>query len=65
MAAVFSVLDLDIERHLTVSETLFRPTDIQHGKGNAEKAAKLLGWRAQHMMPDVARMMVEAKQSHA
>ncbi len=58
--AVFSVLELDVEQHLCVSETLFRPSDIRFGRGNAAKAAQRLGWRAQHTMPDVARMMVDA-----
>src|SRR5712671_3172010 len=43
---VFAELDLDWREHTTVSESLFRPTDISEGKGNASKAERVLGWKA-------------------
>lgn len=60
-AAAFAVLDLDLDAHLHVDESLFRPADILFSRGNANKAAQALGWHAQKKMPDVARIMVEAQ----
>jgi GDPmannose 4,6-dehydratase len=44
-----------------VSNSLFRPTDISNGKGNAGKAARLLGWKAQVHMQEVIARMVSAE----
>ncbi len=59
--AVFDVLDLEAEAHITVNEALFRPSDIKFGRGNAAKAGSELNWRARYKMRDVARLMVEAQ----
>src|SRR5258708_5268529 len=58
---VFAELDLDWREHTTVSESLFRPTDISEGKGNASKAERVLGWKARSNMPDVISTMVKAE----
>jgi GDPmannose 4,6-dehydratase len=57
----FAELGLDWREHTTVSESLFRPTDISEGKGNASKAERVLGWKAQAHMKDVVAMMVKAE----
>ncbi len=57
----FSRVDLDWRDHTLVSDSLFRPTDITDGKGNAGKAARLLGWQAKAQMKDVIAMMVSAE----
>ena len=57
----FAELDLDWREHTTVSESLFRPTDISEGKGDASKAERVLGWKARSNMPDVVSMMVKAE----
>jgi len=44
-----------------VSGSLFRPTDISDGKGNASKAERVLGWTAKAHMKDVIGMMVAAE----
>jgi len=41
---------------------LYRPTDIAVGRANPAKAQEKLGWQAQYKLPDVVRMMVEARQ---
>ena len=58
---VFAELDLDWLDHTTVSESLFRPTDISEGKGNAGKAERVLGWKARSFMPEVISKMVKAE----
>ncbi len=40
---------------------IWRPTDIMVSRADPSKADRLLGWKAQFAMPDVARMMVEAR----
>jgi GDPmannose 4,6-dehydratase len=57
----FQELNLNWRDHTEISETLFRPTDITEGKGNAAKAERLLGWKAKATMQDVISMMIEAE----
>jgi GDPmannose 4,6-dehydratase len=56
----FAALNLDWRDHTTVSESLLRPSDISDGNGNAEKAERILGWKAAHMK-EVITMMVRAE----
>jgi GDPmannose 4,6-dehydratase len=57
----FAAVDLDWQDHTVVSNSLYRPTDISEGKGNAGKAERLLGWKAKAHMSDVIRLMVRAE----
>ncbi len=59
---VFRQLQLDWQNHIEISDTLFRPTDIAEGKGNASKAERVLGWKATLKMKDVVARMIEAEQ---
>lgn len=61
VATTFAQLNLDWREHLIVDESLFRPTDIQLGKGNPTKAGQKLGWQACYQMGDIIRMMIQAK----
>ena len=63
--ASFSCVGLDWHDHVVIDPLLFRPTDLNIGKGNPAKAREKLGWRAKHGMQDVVRMMVEAEQRGA
>ncbi len=58
----FVCAGLDWREHLVTDASLYRPTEIAVGKGNPAKAKAKLGWEAKYQMPDVVRMMVEAKQ---
>lgn len=60
-AAAFDQLNLDWRNHVEVDATLLRPADIDAGRADPSKAAQTLGWQAQHTMPDVVRMMVQAE----
>jgi GDPmannose 4,6-dehydratase len=60
VAAAFEAVGLDWREHTTIDETLFRPTEIMIGKGDASKAGEKLGWRAKYQMAEVVRMMVQA-----
>jgi GDPmannose 4,6-dehydratase len=57
----FDELDLDWREHTVLSEVFHRPTDISHGKGDATKAERVLGWKATKHMKDVIAMMVSAE----
>jgi len=58
---VFGELGLDWRESTVVSNTLFRPTDISEGRGDAGKAQRLLQWRAQERLPQVIGKMVAAE----
>jgi GDPmannose 4,6-dehydratase len=57
----FAAVNLDWRDHILGSDALIRPTDISDGKGNAEKAERLLGWKARLHMKEVILMMVRAE----
>ncbi len=56
----FQHVGLNWKEHVTIDNSLFRPTDIAIGRGDASKAERVLGWRPRYQMEDVARMMVDA-----
>lgn len=58
MAAAFAVVDLDWHDHVDLNPSLLRPTDIMVGRGNPQKAEKLLGWSAETKMRDLVRKMM-------
>ncbi|MFI4891061.1 MAG: GDP-mannose 4,6-dehydratase [Steroidobacterales bacterium] len=57
----FAAVNLDWRDHTEISRSLYRPTDISEAKGNPEKIAKLLGWKAASGMKDVVSMMIQAE----
>ncbi|NEO73457.1 GDP-mannose 4,6-dehydratase [Moorena sp. SIO3H5] len=61
VATAFATVDLDWQDHVVTDSKLFRPTDLALGKSNPAKARDKLRWQAQYKMPDVVRMMVEAR----
>jgi GDPmannose 4,6-dehydratase len=60
VATAFEAKGLDYRKHIRVNEDLFRPTDLKTSHGNPTRAAEELGWKAQTMMKDVVRMMLDA-----
>jgi GDPmannose 4,6-dehydratase len=60
VAAAFEAVGLDWHDHTTTDQTLFRPTEIMIGRGDASKAAEKLGWKPKYKMAEVVRMMVPA-----
>jgi GDPmannose 4,6-dehydratase len=57
----FSAVDLDWREYTRISADLLRPTDLSDGRGNAQKAERLLGWRADLQMKDIISRMVHAE----
>lgn len=62
--AAFSHVGLDWQQHVVTDSGLFRPTDLAISRANPSKAWNKLGWRAQHKMVDVVRMMMDAELRH-
>jgi GDPmannose 4,6-dehydratase len=61
VAEAFACVGLDWQNHVITDASLLRPTDITISRGNPTKAREKLGWQAQSKMPDIVRMMIEAK----
>ena len=62
VAQAFACVGLDWREWVVTDPSLLRPTDLVLSRGNPAKARKKLGWQAKYTMPDVVRMMVEARQ---
>jgi GDPmannose 4,6-dehydratase len=54
----FEAVKLDWQDYVVVDQGLYRPSEITIGKGNPEKAKKILDWMPQYTMPEVVRMML-------
>ena len=61
VATAFAAVGLDWRRHVVRDPGLARPSEIACGRADPSRAADRLGWRARHALPDVVRMMVEAR----
>lgn len=61
VATAFAAVGLDWRRHVVRDPKLVRPTEIELGRADTRHATERLGWTARHAMPDVVRMMVEAR----
>ncbi|MFM9011959.1 MAG: GDP-mannose 4,6-dehydratase, partial [Planctomycetota bacterium] len=61
VATAFEAVGLDWRRHVVRDPKLMRPTEIERGRADTSRATERLGWTARHIMPDVVRMMVEAR----
>jgi GDPmannose 4,6-dehydratase len=56
----FEAVGLDWREHTTIDGTLFRPTEIMIGRGDASKAADKLRWQPKFKMTEVVQMMIQA-----
>lgn len=63
VAAAFGYFGLDWKEWVEVDPELRRPADIVRSRGNPEKAARVLGWRARTTMPDVVEKMARAERA--
>ncbi len=48
------------EKHVTIDEKLFRPSEVYNLRGNPTKARRVLGWAAKTRFKDLVKIMVEA-----
>jgi GDPmannose 4,6-dehydratase len=65
VAAAFSAVGLRWRPYVRHDERLVRPTELTCGRADPARAREKLGWQARYQMPDVARMMVEARLARA
>ncbi len=56
----FARLDLDPKDFIEVDPRYFRPAEVEQLKGDASKAARVLGWKAKCTVEELAAMMVDA-----
>jgi GDPmannose 4,6-dehydratase len=59
----FLSLGLSWQEHVIIDDSLLRPSEIMVSRGNAGKAARLIGWSAKYRMRDVVQMMVKNHQN--
>jgi GDPmannose 4,6-dehydratase len=51
---------LDWEKYVRFDERYLRPTEVDELVGDPRKAQEKLGWKAQTLTPELARLMVDA-----
>jgi GDPmannose 4,6-dehydratase len=57
----FEHVGLDWKEHVRHDDRYVRPTEVDVLVGDASKAARLLGWRASTLTPQLAGLMVDAE----
>ena len=57
ISAAFSALDLNWENHVISNPKLYRPSEIRSIYGSPNKANEILNWRAEKIMPEIAKIM--------
>ena len=63
VAEAYKCVNLDWREHVSVDDSLLRPSEIMNSCGSPVKARDKLGWIPVYKMKDVVRMMVEANQN--
>jgi GDPmannose 4,6-dehydratase len=56
----FGALDLDWKKYVEIDPRYFRPTEVDHLKGNPAKAMRVLGWKPKVTFKGLIEMMVKA-----
>jgi GDPmannose 4,6-dehydratase len=56
----FGALDLDWKKYVEIDPRYFRPTEVDHLKGNPAKAMRALGWKPKVTFKGLIEMMVKA-----
>ncbi len=58
--AAFGAVDLDWTKYVEIDPYYYRPTEVDLLLGDPSKAERELGWKAQTLMPELAKLMVLA-----
>jgi GDPmannose 4,6-dehydratase len=56
----FGALDLDWKKYVEIDPRYFRPTEVDHLKGDPSKAMRVLGWKPKVTFNGLIEMMVKA-----
>lgn len=59
VALAFNSVGLDWRKYVSINEEFLRPSDINIGVGNPNKAFKDMQWKAKYKLPDIIRIMIE------
>jgi GDPmannose 4,6-dehydratase len=59
----FRAAGLQWRDHVVTDKSLYRPTDLDYGRADPARAAKVLGWTAHYGLDDVVRLMVGAERA--
>jgi len=57
LETVFNIAGISIEEHVETDQRLFRPHEVPHLLGNANKAKEVLGWEPEVTFEELAKMM--------
>ena len=60
LAFAFEHVGLDWEDYVRFDEKFLRPTEVDQLIGDASKAKEKLGWQAEVLPPELAKLMVDA-----
>jgi len=63
--AVFRQLDLEWERHIEIDPRYFRPTEVEHLRGDAAKARRKLNWKPHISFDELVQRMIDHDMSLA
>lgn len=61
VTTTFEYLNLDMSEHVSFDEDLLRPTDIEKGFANPQKAKKILNWEAKIKSTDLVKLMIDCE----
>jgi GDPmannose 4,6-dehydratase len=56
----FERAGLDWRKHVEVDPRYYRPSEVDHLRGDASKAARILGWKPTIRFPELVALMVDA-----
>jgi GDPmannose 4,6-dehydratase len=56
----FARVGLDWERYVKIDPRYYRPSEVDHLRGDASKAARVLGWTPKTTFPALVDLMVDA-----
>jgi GDPmannose 4,6-dehydratase len=57
----FDILNLDWQQYVSYDDTLLRPTDIERGLANPQKAKELLNWEAKVRSKQLIEILIECE----
>jgi GDPmannose 4,6-dehydratase len=60
LEVAFGALDLDYQKFVEIDPRYFRPTEVDHLRGDPTKARKALGWKPKITFKQLVEMMVRA-----
>ena len=61
----FEAVNLDWEKYVKIDARYFRPTEVDALIGDYSKAERVLGWKPTTLVPELAKIMVEAEVQRA